>query len=58
MLNARTLRHWISSALGAEAVPKHMIAVSANTKGVQEFGIDADNVFEFWDWVGGILSHC
>ncbi|XAR61776.1 Glucose-6-phosphate isomerase [Bertholletia excelsa] len=58
MLNARTLREWISSTLGPEAVAKHMVAVSTNLKLVQEFGIDPDNAFAFWDWVGGRYSVC
>ena len=56
MLNARTLRHWITEKLGAAAVPKHMIAVSSNVAAVKEFGISTDNIFEFWDWVGGRVS--
>jgi len=38
------------------AVAKHFVAVSTNTAKVQEFGIDAKNMFEFWDWVGGRYS--
>jgi glucose-6-phosphate isomerase len=56
MLNARTLRTWITSALGQDAVSKHMIAVSTNLKLVKEFGIDPVNAFAFWDWVGGRYS--
>lgn len=56
MLNARTLREWIISSMGKNAVPKHMIAVSANTDAVAEFGIDPNNTFGFWDWVGGRYS--
>lgn len=58
MLNARTLREWISSALGPAAVAKHMVAVSTNLKLVEEFGIDPSNAFAFWDWVGGRYSVC
>lgn len=58
MLNARTLRTWITSALGSEAVSKHMVAVSTNLKLVKEFGIDPNNAFAFWDWVGGRYSVC
>lgn len=58
MLNARTLRTWITSALGSEAVAKHMVAVSTNLKLVKEFGIDPQNAFAFWDWVGGRYSVC
>ncbi|PSR99688.1 Glucose-6-phosphate isomerase, partial [Actinidia chinensis var. chinensis] len=58
MLNARTLREWISSALGPKAVAKHMIAVSTNLPLVEKFGIDPNNAFAFWDWVGGRYSVC
>lgn len=58
MLNARTVRTWITSALGEDAVAKHMVAVSTNLKLVKEFGIDPDNAFAFWDWVGGRYSVC
>ncbi|CAL5332275.1 hypothetical protein CsSME_00013699 [Camellia sinensis var. sinensis] len=58
MLNARTLREWISSALGPEAVSKHMVAVSTNLTLVEKFGIDPKNAFAFWDWVGGRYSVC
>ncbi|GAB4826445.1 hypothetical protein Ancab_033340 [Ancistrocladus abbreviatus] len=58
MLNARTLREWISSALGPEAVAKHMVAVSTNLMLVEKFGIDPNNAFAFWDWVGGRYSVC
>ncbi|XVE56030.1 hypothetical protein DITRI_Ditri03aG0204400 [Diplodiscus trichospermus] len=56
MLNARTLREWISSALGPSAVAKHMVAVSTNLTLVEKFGIDPNNAFAFWDWVGGRYS--
>lgn len=58
MLNARTMRTWIVDALGADAVSKHMVAVSTNLKGVEDFGINPDNAFGFWDWVGGRYSVC
>ncbi|KAK2660517.1 hypothetical protein Ddye_007050 [Dipteronia dyeriana] len=58
MLNARTLREWISSALGPSAVAKHMVAVSTNLALVEKFGIDPNNAFAFWDWVGGRYSVC
>ncbi|KAL5152926.1 Glucose-6-phosphate isomerase, cytosolic [Glycine soja] len=58
MLNARTLREWISNALGPSAVAKHMVAVSTNLTLVEEFGIDPNNAFAFWDWVGGRYSVC
>eukprot|EP00898_Chlorokybus_atmophyticus_P005352 jgi/Chlat1/5818/Chrsp4S06282 len=58
MLNARTVRQWIVSALGPDSVSKHMVAVSTNLKLVKEFGIDPQNAFAFWDWVGGRYSVC
>jgi len=58
MLNARTVRSWITYHLGEEAVAKHMVAVSTNLKLVEQFGIDPQNAFGFWDWVGGRYSVC
>ena len=57
MTNARTARQWSLDALGDEsAVAKHFVAVSTNAEEVEEFGIDTDNMFGFWDWVGGRYS--
>jgi glucose-6-phosphate isomerase len=58
MTNARTAREWSLAGLGGDpsAVAKHFVAVSTNAKGVAEFGIDTDNMFGFWDWVGGRYS--
>jgi len=57
MTNAHTAREWfLTSAQNEAEVPKHFVAVSTNSKGVQAFGIAADNMFEFWDWVGGRYS--
>ncbi len=56
MTNARTVRSWLTGALGADAVPKHMVAVSTNLEEVAKFGIDPENAFGFWDWVGGRYS--
>jgi glucose-6-phosphate isomerase len=57
MTNAASARAWLVKRLGAEAaVGKHFVAVSTNTKGVAEFGIDPANMFVFWDWVGGRYS--
>lgn len=58
MLNARTMRTWLVDALGEGAVAKHMVAVSTNADGVKEFGMDPENMFGFWDWVGGRYSVC
>jgi glucose-6-phosphate isomerase len=55
--NARTAREWLLKGLGDnEAVRHHFVAVSTNAEKVAEFGIDTDNMFEFWDWVGGRYS--
>jgi glucose-6-phosphate isomerase len=57
LTNARTARAWAVEALGDEAaVAKHFVAVSTNAEGVAEFGIDVENMFGFWDWVGGRYS--
>ncbi|GIB62487.1 glucose-6-phosphate isomerase [Vibrio cholerae] len=57
MTNAHTARDWFLKAAGDEAhVAKHFAALSTNGKAVAEFGIDTDNMFEFWDWVGGRYS--
>jgi glucose-6-phosphate isomerase len=57
MTNAATARAWAVEKLGSEAaVAKHFVAVSTNTEGVEKFGIDTANMFEFWDWVGGRYS--
>jgi glucose-6-phosphate isomerase len=57
MTNAHTAREWALNALGDDAaVAKHFVAVSTNAERVSEFGIDTDNMFGFWDWVGGRYS--
>jgi len=57
MTNARTARDWLLAALGDDkAVAKHFVAVSTNAAEVAAFGIDTDNMFGFWDWVGGRYS--
>jgi glucose-6-phosphate isomerase len=57
MTNARSARDWALAALGDEsAVAKHFVAVSTNEDKVREFGIDTDNMFGFWEWVGGRYS--
>ena len=57
MTNARTAREWALKALGdEEAVAKHFVAVSTNAQEVSKFGINTDNMFPFWDWVGGRYS--
>jgi glucose-6-phosphate isomerase len=57
MTNARSARGWVLDALHDDAaVAKHFVAVSTNAEKVAEFGIDTDNMFGFWDWVGGRYS--
>ena len=57
MTNATSAREWALAALGDEsAIAKHFVAVSTNAEGVSAFGIDTDNMFGFWDWVGGRYS--
>jgi glucose-6-phosphate isomerase len=56
LTNATAARRWLTDALGDDAVSKHFVAVSTNKKLVEEFGIDTDNMFGFWDWVGGRYS--
>jgi glucose-6-phosphate isomerase len=57
MTNAHSARAWALATLGDEAaIAKHFVAVSTNAAEVQSFGIDPDNMFGFWDWVGGRYS--
>ncbi len=58
MTNAHTAREWTLKGLGGDekAVAKHFVAISTNAKEVAKFGIDTDNMFGFWDWVGGRYS--
>ncbi|MGD0799650.1 MAG: glucose-6-phosphate isomerase [Acidobacteriaceae bacterium] len=58
MTNAHTARDWSLAGLGGDeaAVAKHFVAISTNAKEVAKFGIDTENMFGFWDWVGGRYS--
>lgn len=57
MANANTAKKWFLKSDGKkEDIAKHFVAMSTNSKGVSEFGIDTENMFEFWDWVGGRYS--
>ena len=57
MTNANSARNWLlRAAKDEQAVAKHFAALSTNTKAVEKFGIDTNNMFEFWDWVGGRYS--
>lgn len=59
LTNARTARSWLLAQLmDKNAIAKHFVAVSTNTEEVQSFGIDPQNMFGFWDWVGGRYSLC
>ncbi|MET7574060.1 glucose-6-phosphate isomerase, partial [Streptomyces sp. NPDC005492] len=57
--NATSARSWLLDGLGGDdkAVAKHFVALSTNAGKVSDFGIDTDNMFEFWDWVGGRYSY-
>ncbi|AJE86338.1 glucose-6-phosphate isomerase [Streptomyces albus] len=57
--NATSARDWLLTELraGQEAVAKHFVALSTNAEKVAAFGIDTDNMFEFWEWVGGRYSY-
>ena len=54
--NAETIKAWFLQSAKQEDVAKHFVAVSTNIKNVTAFGIDAENVFPMWDWVGGRFS--
>jgi glucose-6-phosphate isomerase len=58
MTNARSAREWVLAGIGGEqaGVAKHFVAVSTNADEVTKFGIDTDNMFGFWEWVGGRYS--
>ena len=57
MTNATSARDWLLAALGDDAaIARHFVAVSTNADAVAAFGIDTDNMFGFWDWVGGRYS--
>ena len=57
MTNANSAREWFLKAAGDEkAIAKHFVALSTNREEVEKFGIDPDNMFEFWNWVGGRYS--
>jgi glucose-6-phosphate isomerase len=56
MMNAQSARAWFLRHAAPESLPRHFVAVSTNTEAVKKFGIDPDNMFPFWDWVGGRYS--
>lgn len=56
LTNSTTIRTWFRKKAPAEAVAKHFVAVSSNVPAVEEFGIETENIFPMWDWVGGRFS--
>ena len=56
LTNATTIKKWFLESASSQDVAKHFVAVSTNLKNVSEFGIDNDNIFPMWDWVGGRFS--
>ena len=56
LANARSARQWLTASLGEAAVARHFVALSANYAEAARFGIPAERVLEFWDWVGGRYS--
>ncbi len=56
MANANTARKWFLESCDEDAIGKHFIAVTTNIEGAKTFGIDAQNIFPMWDWVGGRYS--
>ncbi|NKB25455.1 MAG: glucose-6-phosphate isomerase [Kiritimatiellae bacterium] len=60
LTNANTAKRWCLESLAPheDAIRKHFVAVSTNTEKVEGFGIDTNNMFSFWDWVGGRYSLC
>ncbi|QWF70624.1 glucose-6-phosphate isomerase [Methylomonas paludis] len=57
MTNAHSARKWfLNTAIDPAHISKHFVAISTNVKRVEAFGIDPENMFEFWDWVGGRYS--
>lgn len=56
LTNSETIRSWFLKSAKQEDVAKHFVAVSTNIQKVTEFGIDANNIFPMWDWVGGRFS--
>ncbi|MDD2723180.1 MAG: glucose-6-phosphate isomerase [Methylovulum sp.] len=57
MMNAKSAKNWfLAKAQDPNAVAKHFVAISTHAENVAAFGIDTDNMFEFWDWVGGRFS--
>ena len=58
MTNAKTAKDWLLTELTESEISHNMVALSTNLKATKEFGIKNENVFGFWDWVGGRYSMC
>ena len=56
MTNACTAKDWIVESMGKHAIERHFVAMSTNKKAVKDFGINTENMFKFWDYVGGRYS--
>lgn len=56
MVNAEAAKQWLTRALGEQAVATHFVAATTNVEAAAQFGIVAENIFEFWPWVGGRFS--
>ena len=56
LTNSETIKDWFLKFASKEDIAKHFVAVSTNIKNVADFGIDIDNIFPMWDWVGGRFS--
>jgi glucose-6-phosphate isomerase len=56
MTNANYAKKWLIQSLGTSNIEQHVVAISTDTKACKQFGIDKNNVFPFWDWVGGRYS--
>ncbi len=54
--NANTIKDWFLNTANQDAIAKHFVAVSTNIESVKSFGIDENNIFPMWDWVGGRFS--
>ena len=56
LTNSTTIRNWFIDKVSKDAVGKHFIAVSSNVEGAMDFGVDKENIFPMFDWVGGRFS--
>ena len=56
LLNGQALRDWLMAGVGASALPRHLIAVSANVERARAFGVADERILPMWDWVGGRYS--